>query len=73
MSEVVNIFFTAFVVLIISGYATICGFKTMSSIIVRNMEINARLQKVELIDALLKTDNLDLHRAANYLLEHLDD
>lgn len=73
MSELVNIIFTAIIVLVVLGWGMLLGFKAMSKLVVQNMKIGARLQKLELIDALMDSGNNDLKRAAIHLINHIDD
>ncbi|WP_417852577.1 hypothetical protein [Weissella viridescens] len=73
MNGLVNIIFTAIIVLVVLGWGMLLGFKTMSKLVVQNMKIGARLQKLELIDALMESGNYELQRAAVYLNNHIDD
>lgn len=73
MSELVNIIYTAIIVLIVLGWGMLLGFNVLSKLIVQNMKIDARLQRLELIDALMESGNYDLQRAAVYLNNHIDD
>lgn len=73
MSELVNIIFTAIIVLIVLGWGMLLGFNVMSKLMVQDMKTDAKLQRLELIDALLESGNYDLQRAAIYLNDHIDD
>lgn len=73
MGELINIIYTAIIVLIVLGWGMLLGFKVMSKLIVQNMEIYARLQRLELINALMESGNYDLQKAAVYLNNHIDD
>lgn len=73
MNGLVSIIFTAVIVLVVLGWGMLLGFKAMSKLVVQNMKIGARLQKLELIDALMESGNYELQRVAVYLNNHIDD
>ncbi|MHA7611554.1 hypothetical protein ACX2QB_04195 [Weissella viridescens] len=73
MNGLVSIIFTAVIVLVVLGWGMLLGFKVASKLMAQNMKIDARLQKLEFIDALLKSENPDLQRVAIYLNDDMDD